>query len=82
MIVVCLFLAWPALAKEYDATVTTEGGSYLVPVEVEGGEVTDVLWPDGGDMTISGAQIEGIEALGFNSEGEDVQIELEGYSKE
>ena len=53
-----------------------------MPVEVEGGEVTYVHWPNGGDMTVSGADISGGEAVGFNSRGESVQIELEGYSGE
>ena len=66
----------------YDATVSTDSGSYSVPVEVENGEVTQVHWPNGGDMTVSGADISGDEATGVNSRGDSVTIELEDYKQE
>jgi len=61
----------------YDATVTTDSGSYTVPVEVEGGEVTYVHWPNGGNMHVYGADIEDGSASGTNSEGDSVDIEIE-----
>ncbi len=64
----------------YDATVTTDSGSYSVPVEVEGGEVTQVHWPNGGDMTVSGAEISDGEATGVNSRGDSVSIGLDNYN--
>jgi len=64
----------------YDATVTTNSGSYSVPVEIEGGEVTQVHWPNGGDMSVYGGEISGGEATGFNSRGDSVSIELEDYN--
>lgn len=66
----------------YDATVTTDSGTYSVPVEVESGEVTQVHWPNGGDMTVSGAEISDGEAAGVDSRGEVVSIELEDYTDE
>lgn len=64
----------------YDATVTTDSGSYSVPVEVESGEVTQVHWPNCGNMTVSGAEISAGEATGVNSRGDPVSIELEDYN--
>jgi hypothetical protein len=60
----------------YDATVTTDSGSYPVPVEVEGGDVTHVHWPNGDNMSVEGAEIDYSEAYGFNSAGEAVRIEI------
>jgi len=74
-------LPFICFAETYDATVTTESGNYTVPVEVESGEVTHVYWPNGGAMTVSGAEIEGNYASGTNSRGDSVQIEIEGYEK-
>lgn len=82
LILALVLLAGPAWAEEYDATVTTSSGTYTVPVEVEGGEVTEVHWPNGGDMTVSGADIDDGEASGINSRGDSVQIEIEGYEEE
>jgi len=64
----------------YDATVTTDSGSYTVPVEVEDGEVTVVHWANGGDMTVSGAEISGGEASGYNSKGDTVDISIDDYN--
>lgn len=61
----------------YDATVRTSSGSYTVPVEVENGEVTAVEWPNGGNMSVRGADIDGREASGVNSRGDRVQIEID-----
>ena len=69
-------------AEEYDATVTTDSGRYSVPVEVEAGEVTYVHWPNGGDMSLTGADIDGGEATGWNSKGDTVQIELDDYNND
>lgn len=66
-------------AGTYDATVTTDSGSYTVSVEVEDGEVTAVHWPNGGDMTVSGAEISGGEASGYNSHGDKVDISIDDY---
>lgn len=79
-----VLFACPIFSEDgtYDATVTTDSGSYSVPVEVEDGEVTYVHWPNGGDMSVSGADISDNEATGTNSRGESVNIELENYSDE
>lgn len=61
----------------YDARVRTDSGSYRVPVEVENGEVTRIIWPNGGRMRIRGAEIDGGEAYGRNSEGDRVRIEID-----
>ena len=64
----------------YDATVTTDSGSYTVPVEVEDGEVTHVEWPNGGDMSVDGAEIDSDGyATGTNSRGESVDITIDDY---
>ena len=69
----------PALAEDgtYDATVTTDSGTYTVPVEVEDGEVTHVDWPNGGNMTVQGADLQDGEADGTNLRGDSVHIELD-----
>ncbi|MBI4355879.1 MAG: hypothetical protein HY597_05500 [Candidatus Omnitrophica bacterium] len=74
-------LAVPAYSEDgtYDAVVTTDSGSYTVPVEVEGGEVTFVHWPNGGDMHVYGAEIADSEAQGWNSRDESVSIEIDDY---
>lgn len=82
-----LSVSFPALADDwdsdsmedgtYDAIVTTESGSYTVPVEVENGEVSQVYWPNGGDMNVYGADIDGSEASGFNSRGDFIDIEID-----
>lgn len=77
-----LVFAYPAFAEDledgtYDATVTTDSGSYTVPVEVENGEVTHVEWPNGGDMSVSGADLDDSEASGWNSRGDSVHIEID-----
>ena len=64
----------------YDATVTTDSGTYSVLAEVEDGEVTQVHWPNGGDMSVSGAEISDGEASGVNSRGDSISIELEDYN--
>ncbi len=70
-----------AQAEEHDATVTTASGSYSVPVEVEDGEVTQVHWPNGGDMNLNGADISDGEAEGTNSRGESVSVALDNYEE-
>jgi len=82
-----LFLSTPALSQDdysqlpdgtYDATVTTKSGSYGVPVEVQGGEVGVVHWPNGGNMHVYGADIDSSgDASGSNSKGDYVQIEIQ-----
>ena len=62
----------------YDATVRTDSGSYTVPVEVEGGEVSHVDWPNGGNMTVQGADLDDAgEADGTNLNGDAIHIELD-----
>jgi len=61
----------------YDATVTTDSGSYRIPVEVEDNEVTSVHWPNGGNMHLYGAEIDGDEASGYDSRGNKVKVELD-----
>ena len=61
----------------FDATVTTESGSYQVPVKVTNGEVEYVDWPNGGQMTLSGATIHNRYAEGTNSRGQTIIIEIE-----
>ncbi|MDD3021225.1 MAG: hypothetical protein PHX61_09665 [Alphaproteobacteria bacterium] len=61
----------------YDAVVTTDSGSYTVPVEVEDGEVTHVEWPNGGNMSVNGADLDDGSATGFNSRGDTVEIEID-----
>lgn len=61
----------------YDAVVTTDSGSYTVPVEVENGEVTHVEWPNGGNMTVRGADLYDGSASGYNSRGDSVDIEID-----
>lgn len=82
-----LIISLPALANDwdsetmedgtYDATVTTSSGTYTVPVEVEDGEVSHVQWPNGGNMSVNGAEIEDNEASGYNSRGDYVEIEID-----
>jgi type 1 fimbria pilin len=84
LILILLFSYFPVFSEDgtYDATVTTDSGTYTVPVEVEDGEVTEVHWPNGGDMSVSGAEISDSEATGVNSRGDSVTIELEDYNQE
>lgn len=84
-LILIIFLAYsPVFAEDgtYDATVTTDSGSYSVPVEVEDGEVTQVHWPNGGDMSVAGVEISDGEANGVNSRGDSVSVELEDYNDE
>jgi hypothetical protein len=82
---IVIFLGWmsPVFCEEsiedgtHDAVVTTDSGSYTVPVEVEGGEVTVVHWPNGGDMHVSGAELDGTGASGSNSRGDSIQVEID-----
>lgn len=73
------FFSLKSYADTYDGTVTTDSGTYSVPVEVEDGEVTQVHWPNGGDMNVSGAEISDGEASGTNSRGETVDITVNDY---
>ncbi|OFW89293.1 MAG: hypothetical protein A3B66_00465 [Alphaproteobacteria bacterium RIFCSPHIGHO2_02_FULL_46_13] len=61
----------------YDAIVTTDSGSYTVPVEVENGEVTHVEWPNGGNMSVRGADLYDGSASGYNSRGDSIEIEID-----
>ncbi len=81
-LLILLFLAWSptvAVADDgtYDAIVTTESGSYTVPVEVEDNAVAQVYWPNGGDMNVEGADLQGNEASGNNLRGDSVAIEID-----
>ncbi len=84
IILLMLILPYFSFAEDgiYDATVTTDSGSYSVSVEVEDGEVTQVHWPNGGDMSVSGAEISDGAANGINSRGDSVQIEIDDYNDE
>jgi hypothetical protein len=76
-----LLLALPAVwADEQEAEVTTPSGTYIVPVEVEDGQVTHVIWPNGGHMHVIGADIENGEADGTNLQGDSVHVELDESS--
>jgi hypothetical protein len=62
----------------HDAEVTTPSGTYTVPVEVSGGEVESVEWPNGGDMSLSGADIDqNGDATGTNSRGDSVDVHID-----
>lgn len=61
----------------YDARVRTDSGTYRVPVVVEDGEVTSVRWPNGGNMRLRGAEIDDGEAVGRNSDGDRIRIEID-----
>jgi len=61
----------------YDATVTTDSGSYSVSVEVEDGEVTQVHWPNGGDMSYE----KFIEAKNAGLVSFDIDIDENGKMK-
>lgn len=61
----------------HDATVTTPSGTYSVQVEVNDGSVDCVQWPNGGCMSVDGAEIENNEATGTNSRGDTILIEIE-----
>lgn len=78
-IVGSFLLTVPIFADEYEAQVTTNSGTYSVPVEVEDGEVTYVHWPNGGDMHVYGGEIDDGEASGTNSRGESVDIAIDNY---
>jgi hypothetical protein len=65
----------------YDALVTTQSGTYTVPVEVENGEVTSVQWPNGGNMHVYGGDIDNGEVTGAsNSRGDFINIEIDDSS--
>lgn len=81
LILLIVFLISFAKADTYDATVTTDSGSYTVPVEVENGEVTHVYWPNGGAMSVCGAEIDDDYARGTNSRGDTVEVEVDGYEE-
>lgn len=84
IIISLFFLTIPLIpntsAEEYDAVVTTDSGSYTVPVEVEDGEVTHVYWPNGGAMNVYGGELSDGEAVGTNSRGETVSVEVDDYA--
>jgi hypothetical protein len=73
----------PALARDsaedgtYDAMVTTSSGSYHVNVEVQGGEVTHVYWPNGGQMSVMGGDLNNGSAAGFNRRGDVVFVKID-----
>jgi hypothetical protein len=64
----------------YDAQVTTDSGTYSVPVEVQDGAVAHVLWPNGGAMNVYDGDLEGGSASGTNSRGEAIHIEIDDPS--
>jgi hypothetical protein len=64
----------------YVANVSTKSGTYTVPVEVDGGEVTHVNWPNGGNMDVVGGDLTDGTADGMNRRGETVHIEMNDTS--
>lgn len=71
IIVISLLITMPLYAAEdgtYDAVVTSDNGSYTVPIEVEDDEVTIIYWPNGGAMHLYGAELDGTEATGTSSD--------------
>ncbi len=85
-VVVALLMA-PTFAKAdapadgtYDAVVTTDSGTYAVPVEVEDGEVSVVHWPNGGEMNVVGADLDNGEATGTNLRGDSLSVEIDDSS--
>ncbi|MBI4596819.1 MAG: hypothetical protein HY737_00265 [Candidatus Omnitrophica bacterium] len=40
------------------------------------------IGPNGGDMHVSGAEIDGTEASGYNSRRERVEIEVDDYDEQ
>lgn len=70
-------------AETYDATVKNDSGTYKVPVEVEDDEVTQVHWPNGGNMHLHGADLDETgDATGYNSNGERISINVDDYEIE
>ncbi len=69
-------------SDEHDATVTTSSGTYSTSAEVENGEITQVHWPNGGSMNLTGADVEDGEATGTNSRGETVNVTLDDYDED
>ncbi len=70
------------MADEREANVTRKGKSYSVTVEVENDEVTQIHWPNGDDMDITGAKISEEQAVGKNKKGEKIYISLSEISGE
>ena len=81
LIIIVSFWTIPLFADVVDGTheavVTTDSGSYTVSVEVEDGSVTYVHWPNGGDMTVYGGEVDECVAVGTNSRGDQVTIEID-----
>ena len=82
VIVLMLACCTIAYAETRDATVTTDSGTYTVPVEVDGGEVTHVYWPNGGAMNVYGGELDDGFASGTNSRGDYVSIEVDDYDSD
>jgi len=60
----------------YDATVTTPSGTYDVQISVSNGEVEYVDWPNGGHMSLDGATVTNKHAVGTNSNGDEIEIDI------
>lgn len=58
----------------YDASVTTSSGTYNVQIRVRSGKVVYVDWPNGGQMSLTGATIVNKHAVGMNSKGYKIEI--------
>jgi hypothetical protein len=82
-IAVAYSTAW-AQAEDgtYDAKVTTDSGTYHVPVEVEDGEVTRVDWPNGGRMRVRSGDLDDGEASGHDEDFNSVKVEIDDPSYE
>ena len=82
-LLVISLLSFNSLAEEYDATVTTDSGSYNVPVEVENNEVTVVHWLNGVNMNVYNAELDPSGcASGSNYEGDKINIEIQNSESE
>jgi len=78
-VITLLLISSSGWAETYDAEVTTDSGTYSVPVEVEDGEVTYVHWPSGGNMHVYGGDLDDGYASGINSRGDIIQVEINDY---
>jgi hypothetical protein len=63
----------------FEAKVTTDSGTYSVPVEVLDGEVVQIDWTNEKKVAVSGAKINDGEATGVDSNGDSVSIKLKDY---
>lgn len=84
VMVMCLVLMPGVLsiAETYDADVTTDDGTYSASADVENGEVTSIDMPNEGYESITGGDIEGGEASGYDAEGDAIDVRIDDDSEE